>query len=135
MATLDYRCSTDDGYLAFELHVDGQPLALLVRYSSGTAIPYWIIHGDLPTFPPRGSQADPTVRIVAVCSCGEYGCGHVRCRVVQEGNEVVFRDFKLTYGDSADVQFYFSTEHYRAVVQEIATLANQQRDRWKRTVL
>ena len=84
------------------------------------AIPYWIIQDDLPYLPPDGAEREPEVRIVTVCSCGEYGCGHTECRVVQDGRVVTFLDFGV--GASAEGRkqvFRFSAENYDTVVGEI----------------
>jgi hypothetical protein len=76
MNILSYR-STDHNGLSIELLVDGQPLGDLIGARDGD-IPYWIFKDDLP----HAGGHDPELRIVTVCSCGEYGCGHaeVSCR-------------------------------------------------------
>lgn len=128
MATLSYRC-TDDNGLSFELLVDGQPLGALVG-SRDTTFPYWIVEDGLPRWPPHGPSDAPEVRIVCVCSCGEYGCGHTQCRVAREGDHVVFYgfDFDVTR-EGAGKEFRFGAANYDAVCQEIAEHARQQRDR------
>ena len=124
MNTLDYRCTEDNG-LSFELLVDGQPLGELVG-ARDKAIPYWIIEADLPTIPPHGAAHDPELRIVAVCSCGEYGCGHTRCRVIRSQGVVVFRDFELDCSPEGRLkEFTFSRANYEAV---IATIVAKVRD-------
>ena len=86
MPTLSYRCTEDNG-LSFELLVDGEPLGALVG-ARDTAFPYWIVEDGLPRYPPHGTPDDPDARIVCVCNCGEYGCGHTGCRMTREGDEV-----------------------------------------------
>jgi hypothetical protein len=128
MNTLGYRCIEDNG-LSFELLVDGQPLGILVG-AGDTAIPYWIVEGDLPYFPPNSATRDRDLRIVAVCSCGEYGCGHTRCRVVRSEQSVVFRDFDLNCNPGGRLkQLTFSKSNYESVVSEIVARARERRDR------
>jgi hypothetical protein len=126
MATLGFRC-TDDNGLSFELLVDGQPLGALVG-ARDTAIPYWIIADDLPYWPPRGDRHDPDIRIVCVCSCGESGCGCTECRVVREGDEVVFCGFDVDVSaEGSKKEFRFSRVNYEAVVAEIVCRAREQK--------
>lgn len=128
MATLSYRCTEDNG-LSFELLVDGQPLGALVG-SRDTAFPYWIVEDGLPRWPPHGPSDDPEVRIVCVCSCGEYGCGHTQCRVSQDGDDVVFYEFAFDVThEGARQEFRFSAANYDAVCKEIAARAGEQRER------
>lgn len=126
MNTLDYRC-TDDNGLSFELLVDGQPLGVLVG-ARDTAIPYWIIEDDLPYFPPHGTKHDPDLRIVAVCSCGEYGCGHTRCRILRSDELVIISDFDLDCSREGRIkQFTFIRKNYEAVVSNIVARAAKRR--------
>jgi len=128
MQTLSYRCSEDNG-LSFELLVDGQPLGALVG-SRGTAFPYWIAEDGLLRWPPRGPSEAPDVRIVCVCSCGEYGCGHTQCRVTREGDEVVFNEFSFdVISEGAKKEFRFGAANYDEVCKEIAASARQHRER------
>lgn len=122
MNTLSYRC-TDDNGLSFELLVDGQPLGERVS-STHAAIPYWIIETGLPHL----TEAEPDVRMVAVCSCGEYGCGHTRCRVVRDGDVVLFYDFDLDIRTKGRGEvFEFARSNYDEVVSEIVRLASRER--------
>lgn len=118
MDQLDYTLSDENG-LSFELHVNGIPLGDLIG-SLDTAIPYWIIEDDLPYYPPRGKDREPETHIVTVCSCGEYGCGHARCRIIKAADVVTFCDF------NGDVQskngqkvFQFSRTNYDEIVLAI----------------
>lgn len=125
MNTLTFR-TTDDNGLSFELLVNGRPLGELVG-AQDWAIPFWIVEDDLPHSPPNGESRDPEVRIVCCCSCGEYGCGHTQCRVVREGDEVVFRDFEFDASPEGRRQvFRFSAANYQAVVSEIVTRSQAQ---------
>lgn len=127
MHILDYRC-TDENGLSFVLLVDGQALGELIG-ARDSAIPYWIINNDLPHLPPSEEEADPEIRIVTVCSCGEYGCGHTRCRVVAEGDTVTFRDFDLDVDAVGRGRvFQFSRSNYESVVSDIARRARREAD-------
>ena len=118
MNILSYR-KTDDNGLSFELLVDGQPLGELIG-SRDMGIPYWIFEDDLPYFPPHAQEHDPEVRIVAVCSCGEYGCGHAQCHVVREGETIVFHSFDCDVSpEGSEHKFRFSTANYDFVILEI----------------
>jgi hypothetical protein len=126
MNVLDYRTSDENG-LSFELLVDGQPLGTLVG-ARDTMIPYWIIEDDLPYFPPHGPRHDSDVRIVTVCSCGEYGCGHTECRVIRGNDGVVFRDFDMDCTREGRLtQFTFFRENFDAVVGEIVAKARERK--------
>jgi hypothetical protein len=128
MPTLTYRC-TDDNGLSFELLVDGEPLGALVG-SRDTAFPYSIVEDGLPRYPPFGTPDDLDARIVCVCSCGEYGCGHTGCRVTREGDEVVFNEFDFDVSrEGARKLFRFALANYEAVCKDIAEFARQQRER------
>src|SRR5437016_5491116 len=114
MNTLSFRCTEQNG-LSFELLIDGRPLGELVG-AKDWAIPFWDVDDDLPHWPPRGPNRDPEIRIVCCCSCGEYGCGHTRCRVIRERDEVVFRDFDLDASPEGRRQiFRFPAANYQAV--------------------
>ena len=125
MNTLAYRCTEDNG-LSFELLVDGQPLGTLIG-SIDLAIPYWIVEDDLPYWPP-GAPRDSEIRIVCVCECGEYGCGHAQCRVLHEGDSVIFRGFDFDVSPAGTKkEFRFASANYEAVVNEIVTKAQAKR--------
>lgn len=128
MATLGCRWTEDNG-LSFELLVDGLPLGGLIG-SRSTAIPCRIVEDDLPYWPPHAGKLNPDIRIVCVCSCGEYGCGHAHCRVVREGQEIVFRDFDCDVdAEGSRKEFRFLSSNYEAVVGEIVARAHLQMNR------
>jgi hypothetical protein len=89
MNTLSFRTTEDHGF-SIELLIDGQPLVELVDMAD-TLIPFYYFEGDLPLG--YWGADDPSIKCIGVCSCGESGCGAAECRVVREGNVVVFRDF------------------------------------------
>jgi hypothetical protein len=127
MPILSYRCTEDNG-LSFELLVDGQPLGPLVG-SRDTAFPYWIVDDGLPRWPPFGPPEATEVRIVSVCSCGEYGCGHAKCRVSRQDDDVVFSEFAIDVtSDGAQKEFRFGSANYNEVCREIAAKARQHRE-------
>jgi hypothetical protein len=82
---------------------------------------------DLPPYSPeRGAE----VRIVAVCSCGEYGCGRSLCRVVHEDDSVLFHDFEGDLGSEKSLKgFRFSSVNYSSVISEIVKRANEYESR------
>lgn len=126
MNTLSVEVSDENG-LSFELLVDGQPISRwLVDGNEG--IPYWIVDDGLPTLPPGEPSADPSIRIVSVCSCGEYGCGHSRCKVREEGDAIIFESF---LGDVASsgrkAQFRFPRPQYEQVSRLISEQARARR--------
>lgn len=128
MPTLSYRCTEDNG-LSFELLVDGEPLGMLIG-ARDTAFPYWIVEDGLPRYPPHGPSDAPNVRIVCVCSCGEYGCGHAQCHVARVGGEVVFNKFDSDVTrEGSQKEFRFGATNYNAVCAEIAEHAQRQRER------
>lgn len=116
--TLSYRCRCENG-LSFELLVDGQPLHELFGGEDG-GIPYWDVEDDLAYYPPHGERRVADARIVCVCSCGEYGCGHTRCRVEWHGDVVVWRGFDCDVSEAGrSIVLEFSRENYDAVVSGI----------------
>src|SRR5262249_26545621 len=119
MYLLGYRCTSDNG-LSFELLVNGEPLGTLIG-SRDTMFPYWIVEDGLPHWPANLKQ-DLAIHIVAVCECGDYGCGCVVCRVDREGDEVIFHEFSSDVWDEGK-QFRFSAKNYEAVCTEIEARA------------
>jgi hypothetical protein len=124
MNVLDYRTSELNG-LSFELLVDGQPLGELVG-SWDTEIPYYFISDDLPYYPPIGEDHDSEFRIISLCHCGEFGCGHTKCRVIKGEDTVVFRDFDVntTSVEGSRRVFEFPRSNYDAVVADIVQKAS-----------
>ncbi len=131
MNELAYRVVPENG-LSFVLFVDGVPLAQAIG-ATGEAIPYWIVKHGIPGWPEWKAEPAPMsgcdVRIVTVCACGEYGCGHTRCRVLYSEDRVTFDQFA---GDPAETpssaRFTFERTNYDRVMDEISRLAAE---RWK----
>ena len=89
MNTLSFR-TTDDNGLSIELLIDGEPLSKLSPDDEDTKIPYYDFEGDLPLG--YWGRDDASIKCIGVCICGHSGCGSTECRVVREGNTVVFRN-------------------------------------------
>jgi len=124
MNTLSYRTTEANG-LSFELLVDDRPLGELVG-AQDWAFPFWDVVDDLPRYPPHGESRESEVRIVCCCSCGEYGCGCTECRVLREGDQVVFRDFGSDANREGQGQvFRFAAANFDAVVADIVTRARR----------
>lgn len=111
--------------LSFELFVDGQPMGDVLG-DGNEGIPYWLAKDGLPTYPPNDPRADPFIRIVSVCGCGEYGCGHSRCCVTQDTSSVKFSMFAGDVGtEGKALRFEFPLPQYQAVCELIAKRANE----------
>jgi hypothetical protein len=122
MNTLSYRSIPENG-LSFVLLVDGLPLGDLVG-EQNTAIPHWLIEDDLPCSSRAGAEADPSTRIVTVCSCGDVDCGHSKCRVTREGDLVTMSRFDAS-DEGAKKVFEFSESNFAAVVSAMAAEARE----------
>jgi hypothetical protein len=126
MNTLSFRTTEDYG-LSIELLLDGQSLVELVglgdRTTGDTSIPYYYFEGNLP--PGYWGADDPTIKCIGVCSCGEAGCGAAECRVVREGDVIVFRDFsscvnpKFPERHDGEKEFWITSDNYDSVIAEI----------------
>lgn len=109
----------EKGFLTFTLLINNQPLQKLLQ-DKNEGFPDWIVDQALPTWPPF----DPTAeyRIVTVCGCGEYGCGHSRCKIKEEDDCVVFYDFSGDVGQKGkNMQFTVSRTSYEVVMADIKT--------------
>ena len=126
MNTLSFQSSSDNG-LSFELFVDDKRLGDLIG-DGNEGIPYWIIEDDLPSWPPHGEPRQEKVRIISVCSCGEYGCGHTRCSVEIKADSVVFSKFAGDIKDGEQWVFVFPRQNYCEVVSKIVQRASEQRN-------
>jgi len=128
MSALSFRSSPDNG-LSFDLLVDGVALGEVLA-DGNEGIPYWIVEDDLPYWPPHGTPRDPDYRIVTVCSCGEYGCGHTRCRVIKTPDTVTLRDFAGDVGaDGAAKVLTFSRSDYDHVVSAVVAETRHHKQR------
>jgi co-chaperonin GroES (HSP10) len=127
MNTLGYsRIDDDELGPAFELLIDGQPVSELID-APHTPIPCWYFEDDLPSHWP---EKDPSIKIVAVCSCGCHGCGRTLCRVVRDGDTVVFSDFEGDLGSEKRLkEFRFSLTNYNSVISDIVKQASEHKGR------
>jgi hypothetical protein len=116
-------CTHSEHGLSFELFVDGQSLYELVGGADG-GIPYWLVDDDLPYVPPIGTPRLPHNHIVCVCGCGEYGCGHTRCQVERQDDEVLWSRFDIDVSEAGRSRiFQFTRENYDAVIANIVRRA------------
>ena len=114
--------------LYFDLLVDGVPIQDLL-HSGDAGIPYWLVQNGLPFYSPeRGNIQNSHIRLVAVCGCGEYDCGHTRCTVKRIDDRVVFEDF-IGERDHArpSASFVFAAAEFDAVEKFMAITAHQER--------
>lgn len=119
---LSYR-STDDHKRSFELLVDNQPIRKFAN-SSASSIPSRLFKNGLALLPVDHLDNATKKRIVAVCSCGEWGCGSIRCDVSKSWDEnIIFRDFTIdplhSKPTSNMLMFSFSAANYDSVISEI----------------
>ena len=126
MNTLSFRTTGDHG-LSIELLIDGQPLVELVELGDATtgdtSIPYHYFEGDLPLG--YWGADDPSIKCIGVCICGQSGCGAAECRVVREGDVIVFRDFsscvnpKFPEKQEGEKEFRITSDNYDSVIADI----------------
>ena len=122
MNTLSFRTIEEHYGLAIELLIDGQPFVELVDLGD-TLIPYYDFEGDLPLG--YWGEDDPSIKCIGVCSCGYIGCGAAECRVVREGDLVVFRDFSANINPEYEEkekdgrEFRVTAINYDSVIADI----------------
>lgn len=118
-------------YPIFNILINGKTVAELIGEDEGEVcgLPDWIIEKELPTW---DEEDHPGEKIVAVCTCLESGCWHVRCRVIKEQARVVFDNF--TQGNASGrndpyppMRFEFAPENYGAVCAEIYAITEKYR--------
>ena len=121
MNVLSFHSQSSPNGLSFELTVDGRSLPeLLGVVHDDRRLPWWLVQ---PTGLPCADEPDdpPGRHLVAVCSCGESGCGRTTCVVTSDADTIRLTDF---YSDSsaADVSlsFVFTLANYTAVCQAMA---------------
>ena len=118
MNYLGYRIIEENG-LSIELTIDETSLGELIG-SRDTAIPFWLFDNDLPHLPPFGEKRNTGMKIVTVCSCGEYGCGHTHCRISQSNDTIILSEFEDgNTGKRSDQEFHIAKENYKAVISQI----------------
>lgn len=115
-----------DKILWFELLIDGESVENISNDEK--AIPYYDFIDnqeiDLPAF----AQEDGTDKrsILAVCSCGNAGCGSLT-GVVKKGEESVnLKISKYNLGEIVKtLEYWFARENYDSVIEEIKKKANK----------
>ena len=121
MNVLSYLPRSSPDNLGFELTVDGRSLpGILGVTEEDRLLPWWLLQPA--GLPPNDEPDDPPGRhLVAVCSCGEPGCGRTTCVVTSEGATIRLGGFT---SDSAEadlpVTFVFTQANYTAVFQAMA---------------
>ncbi len=131
MNTLSFRTTEDHG-LSIELLIDGQPLVELVDLGD-TLIPYYDFEGDLPLG--YWGADDPSIKCIGICICGHAGCGAAECRVMREGDVVVFRDFsscvnpKFPEKNKERKEFRVTSDNYDSVIAGIMDEVSDYEDR------
>jgi hypothetical protein len=122
MNILGYHRSANH-ILSFELTIDGEDIGKVIM-TNNTATPYRLFLTGLALPPLDRLSIMTDDRIIAVCSCGQYGCGCTRCKIVRSwDNSIVFRDFIMNPKESTPVfnllLFCFSQTNYDDVVTGI----------------
>ena len=72
--------SSDEYSFSVELRINVCRLSAILESEYG-AIPYWLLAEGLPVLSTPHDGGQTATCIVAVCNCGEYGCGHIQCDV------------------------------------------------------
>lgn len=126
---LSYRIIENDSKytekLLFELLIDGQPICGNLAETGDNAIPYYEFeNGDLPYF--REEYKSVRQYIIAVCVCGNSGCGSESCQIIKQGDYVIFKDFSSGCSLSTEnYEFIFSRENYDSVINQILKRINE----------
>ena len=125
---LSYRIIENDSKytadLLFELIIDGDPICSNLAEIGDNAIPYYDFENkDLPYF--RYEYKGVRQYIIAVCVCGNAGCGSETCQIIKEGDYVIFRDFSSGCNLPPDAEFKFSRENYDSIISQIVERVNE----------
>ena len=119
MNSLSVAISSDNG-LSFDLLIDGISISEILG-DRNAGIPYWISERGIPTWPPYDQKDNSNTLIVTVCNCGEYGCGHSRCKVKIEEEVVTLYDFQGDVGQKGKTFIYsFPKTEYLGVMKFIS---------------
>lgn len=112
------------GYF-FQLLVDNVPIQEIIGPPCG-GMPCWMALDGLPKFDSDDELEFPSTRIIAVCDCGEDGCGHIRCEVSRKDDLVVFSDFTDEQGNScADTSLTFTLGGFRDAESDMFILGSR----------
>ncbi|HMS43824.1 MAG TPA: hypothetical protein PKE69_26575 [Pyrinomonadaceae bacterium] len=84
----------------------------------------------MPTIPPYQIPEKISERIIAVCSCGEYGCDCLTCDVKVEDDIVTFSNFgRLRYSRIIGKAFKFSKENFQELENHLAIEAKKLKEK------
>lgn len=120
---LSYRIIENDSKytenLLFELLIDGEPICGNLAETGDNAIPYYEFENkDLPYF--QCENNDVRQYIIAVCVCGNSGCGSETCQIIKESDYVIFKDFSSGCSLLGEEdEFIFSRGNYDSVINQI----------------
>lgn len=101
----------------YEFLVDGKPLLELVETHNKDGMPLSIRSSVIPWVPLQDD--DPHRMMIAICHCGEWGCGHDDCELELNERFAVMSQFCKWKDDPPNTEFEFSRENYNAVVGAI----------------
>jgi hypothetical protein len=124
MNKLTFECTTSNT-LSFILKVDGKSILDAIGRGEDE-IPAWICEDGIPSLPPGNLVSDRV--IVAVCGCGEYGCGNTNARLERKLGRVRLFNVEGICGPNS--AFEFEELEFDQVSEEIAALAKRQIALW-----
>lgn len=101
----------------YEFLVDGKPLLEIVETRNKEGVPLWIRSSVIPWVPLQGDN--PHRMMIAICHCGEWGCGHDDCELELNERFAVMSQFCKWKDEPPMTEFEFSRENYNAVVSAI----------------
>ena len=119
--------STNDDGLTFCFLVDEQLLGEILG-APGNGIPHRYIVDSLPSIPPypNVTPTEPSLRLVAVCTCGEFGCGHTKCRIRYTEQQVSMSEFVTKDKPSTkNHSFRFDSNDFNRVISRMIDEANR----------
>lgn len=129
MNLLSFAVSTNPIYgLEFELLIDEKTLPQVIGCNeSESSIPFWLVEGDLSAPDESPTSLSDCDRIVAVCGCGEFGCGGTTARVTKYRDAVMFSEFKPSSSATSSRAFIFTRTNYDEVLRQMTEMAMQYR--------
>lgn len=123
MNILGYKITHDNGF-AVDIEIDNLSLNIIFK-TKKMSLAGAYIESDFPNYPPSKKISNGR-KIVAICSCGEYGCNNINCLVNQAGNKITWTDFNGNVQiEDKNKQFEFDPIQYFIVIREIQELTVQ----------
>ena len=103
--------------LGYEFLVDGTPLVDMVETrKNSSVVPLGLAKERCPGFPEFAKREHRM--IIAVCNCGEWGCGVDDCRIAIHDHTVVIDEFcSWKKDDRPSHQFEFARDNFDEVVR------------------